>query len=196
MEINRAQVSYCNRFCPSILFFFLVLIGRSSLAFSPLTDSVRMNLHPQHGESNTSEVSIVTGANGFLGRHIVHQLLQQPKQQQVVCLVRSSRVSSETNYWQSLISKSLDKYNNPVLVMPYDMIDGGVTLENAIRTFKGHPFTVYHTASIFGPTGKSVQVNKASAKIIFYLFASHVQPSFFPVYSPALFAMIQYYYNY
>jgi hypothetical protein len=39
--------------------------------------------------------SIVTGANGYIGREIVHTLLKEPNQQQVLCLVRPARIPEE-----------------------------------------------------------------------------------------------------
>jgi nucleoside-diphosphate-sugar epimerase len=90
--------------------------------------------------------SIVTGANGYIGREIVHTLLKEPSQQQVICLVRPTRIPEEQTYWKESVR---------VKVLSYDMLDDGTTLERALDcAFEGNPneCCVYHVASIFGPT--------------------------------------------
>jgi nucleoside-diphosphate-sugar epimerase len=96
--------------------------------------------------SSPQRVSIVTGANGYVGREIVHTLLKEPDQQQVLCLVRPARISEEQDYWKASLR---------VKVLPYDMLDDGCTLEHALDcAFEGNPneCCVYHVASVFGPT--------------------------------------------
>ena len=96
--------------------------------------------------SSPQRVSIVTGANGYVGREIVHTLLNEPSQQQVFCLVRPARIYAEETYW---------KASSRVKVLPYDMLDDGATLEHALDcAFEGNPdeCCVYHVASVFRPT--------------------------------------------
>jgi nucleoside-diphosphate-sugar epimerase len=137
-------------------------------------------------------VSVVTGGSGFVGREIIHTLLQdltkmltstalqQQQQQQhqppvIISLVRPSRLAYEQRYW----SHQEDAHLCPVKVMPYDMLDGGASLLNAMEVaFQGAAFSnfeknndddddnnadngccccVYHTASFFGPSDNHVQ---------------------------------------
>mmetsp|Transcript_9842 Transcript_9842/g.20352 ORF Transcript_9842/g.20352 Transcript_9842/m.20352 type:complete len:367 (-) Transcript_9842:1293-2393(-) len=91
--------------------------------------------------------SIVTGAAGYLGKCVVHELLEQNGvDHQVFCLVRPTRVSSEQKYWNSAISPAVG-----VTVLPYDMLDGGDSVKQALDHADG-PCCVYHVASNFGPT--------------------------------------------
>jgi nucleoside-diphosphate-sugar epimerase len=94
--------------------------------------------------------SIVTGANGYVGREVVHVLLED-EEQSVVCLVRSGRVDTERDYWKSCKN---------VRVMPYDMVDGGKTITDALESCSSdgsEEICVYHIASVFGPTEDHVQ---------------------------------------
>ena len=95
----------------------------------------------------------------------------------VYALVRSHRVQSEKEYWYWM--KSADNYNEcsdrimmkggdcaiPVHVRPYDMLDGGASLEDCLSEIaslnssgnnEGEQehinFHIYHAASVFGPT--------------------------------------------
>jgi nucleoside-diphosphate-sugar epimerase len=86
--------------------------------------------------------SFVTGANGYVGREIVHELLKS--EEQIVCLVRKGRVNDEMNYWKDR--------SDCISVQPYDMLDGGKSLENALKTVHEKECVVYHVASVFGPT--------------------------------------------
>jgi nucleoside-diphosphate-sugar epimerase len=98
--------------------------------------------------SSKKRTSLVTGANGYLGREIVHELLREGTDNPVICLVRSTRVATEQNYWSAR--------SNCVLVMPYDMLDGGATLTRALEsigtTDDDKDSCLYHVASVFGPT--------------------------------------------
>lgn len=90
-------------------------------------------------------VSLVTGANGYVGRQIVHEILRSGRgEERVVCLVRPARVPEESRYWKS---------QDCVQVLPYDMLDGGRTLFDAIESCGEYEkCIVYHVASVFGPT--------------------------------------------
>mmetsp|Transcript_13002 Transcript_13002/g.37084 ORF Transcript_13002/g.37084 Transcript_13002/m.37084 type:complete len:378 (+) Transcript_13002:86-1219(+) len=102
-------------------------------------------------------VSIVTGANGYVGKAIVHELLQPDEdsgcsEDEVMCLVREQRVKEQVNYWEN---------DEKVRVMPYDMLDGGKTLDEALKcayetggsgTKSDTTCCIYHVASVFGPT--------------------------------------------
>jgi nucleoside-diphosphate-sugar epimerase len=109
----------------------------------------------------TPRTSIVTGANGYLGREIINVLLQDDDQQQdqtIICLVRQGRVETETKYWSGKSSC--------VRVMPYDMLDGGATIHHALeaatkdRTDDSAGISLYHVASVFGPSDNHVQTAK------------------------------------
>ena len=102
-------------------------------------------------------ISIVTGANGYVGKQIAHEILrsqnEDEKENLLCCLVRPRRMASEEEYWKEQSTNSCK-----VCVMPYDMTDGGRTLQqvlenDALEKVKG-PFRlhVYHVASVFGPT--------------------------------------------
>ena len=107
--------------------------------------------------------SIVTGASGYIGREVVHCLLQDSSssnQHKIYCLVRPSRVEDERNYW--------GRKSDSVSVMPYDMTDGGKTIREALKaaynTDGEEPgddseidACVYHVASNFGPTEDHAQ---------------------------------------
>lgn len=104
--------------------------------------------------------SIVTGANGYLGREIVHNLLNCDSSSSVVCLVREKRVEEEIRYWDSVVARNNQAGSPSVKVMPYDMLDGGKTLSDALEHVLDGPnggdgdngvseCCVYHVASVF-----------------------------------------------
>ena len=94
--------------------------------------------------ATTSRASFVTGANGYLGREIVHELLKSNTTQHVVCLVRHGRVEEEITYWHD--------QSDYVSVHAYDMMDGARSLEDALTAVSAEERVVYHVASVFGPT--------------------------------------------
>lgn len=99
--------------------------------------------------------SIVTGASGYVGREVVNELLRDD-QQTVYCLVRPSRLTSESEYWKS-------KPADSVHVLPYDMLDGGKSMKHALSIASSDDvdnLCVYHIASVFGPTDDHVQTAK------------------------------------
>ena len=121
-------------------------------------------------------VSVVTGASGFVGRAVVHSLLEQREEgatdaeaadPRVVCLVRPDKVSYEAAYWDAhlLDRQASSRRKACVKVMPYDMLDGGATLkcalENAVRSDDAASrLCLYHIASVFGPTPDPIRTAK------------------------------------
>jgi nucleoside-diphosphate-sugar epimerase len=109
---------------------------------------VRMNV-------TQSLVCFVTGANGYIGRAIVHELLELSDSQTIYCLVRPHRVTSEQAYWEPYSTgDDCDSFSSKILVLPYDMLDGGLSLRLALeRGRHSHDECfVFHVASVFGPT--------------------------------------------
>lgn len=110
------------------------------------------------GLQQPSMCSIVTGANGYLGRAVVHELLQRDGDQDIYCLVRPQRVPEEELYWAQCQQQYSSKHNDCVIVrvLPYDMLDGGISFGKALETITHYPPQtrrfVYHIASVFGPT--------------------------------------------
>ena len=91
--------------------------------------------------------SVVTGASGYLGRAIVHELLGSNEDHPILALVRPTKVASEQAYWND---------SPHVHVCPYDMLDGGVSFQEVLSN-DTTPCTVYHVASVFGPTDEHAQ---------------------------------------
>src|SRR5687767_7867223 len=115
--------------------------------------------------SALSTLNFVTGANGYLGRAIVRELVSSLcPDDKVVCLVRSARVTAEQAYWDGQLKRQQTQTDSTarrqVCVRPYDMLDGGITFDEALREQlqstenDSAPRTIclYHVASVFGPT--------------------------------------------
>ena len=119
--------------------------------------------------------SIITGGNGYVAREVIHELLKQQtssnnnnnggsgveEKQSIYCLVRPSRIESETQYWS--------QKSNCITILPYDMLDGGETIRNALNTVYGgenvvQACCVYHIASVFGPSEDHVQTANDNVK--------------------------------
>jgi nucleoside-diphosphate-sugar epimerase len=109
-------------------------------------------------EALAARISVVTGANGYVGREVVKTLLQQDSEATVLCLVRPHRIEAEKKYWNS----------SQIHVLPYDMNDGGATMVDALQQAKKineqEPICVYHVASVFGPTEDPVQTALENVK--------------------------------
>ena len=147
------------------LLFHLLLLPAASLALAAQAAASATR-------STTTRSSIVTGANGFVGRALVHELLTQSSQGQeeqnlIVCLVRPHRVKEEKAYWNEVTKKHDDDDDDDdetatcdVQVLPYDMLDGGTTLRAALDRCSSSigdddddaRICLYHVASVFGPT--------------------------------------------
>lgn len=99
-------------------------------------------------QPSVSLTSLITGANGYVGRAVVHELVRSKAFDDVCCLVRSHRVGSEQRYWGQVEGGSV------VRVVPYDMMDGGITVRNALESCAPGESSlfVFHIASVFGPT--------------------------------------------
>jgi len=93
-------------------------------------------------------VSVVTGSSGYLGREVVHSLLQlfipvegilsTHPASEILCLVRQRRVEEEEQYWRDVCTNLGPSCSGRVKVMPYDMLDGGKTLSDALH----HAFAI------------------------------------------------------
>lgn len=155
--------------CTTLLFVVL-LVMRSCYAWS----------------TSSSSSFLVTGANGYVGRALVHELLLRdvsssstttrrepfspPEEMKIFCLVRPQRVESEIEYWnQWQLKDGRGEHNGrpSIKVIPYDMLDGGVSFQAALQaaseastttTVNSHDgddknmLCVFHIASVFGPT--------------------------------------------
>ena len=101
-------------------------------------------------------VSLVTGANGYIARQVVAELLESSSvsdKDEIICLVRPNRVACEQEYWASYSPQS----HGMIRVLPYDMVDGGATLQAALDSCQNNhqhddERCVFHLASVFGPT--------------------------------------------
>lgn len=96
-------------------------------------------------------VTIVTGANGYIGRGVVQELHNHRDCSEVICLVRAHRVESELKFW------SLRNQSNAtprIQVLPYDMLDGGSSVSRALETVAAdeNNICLIHVASVFAPT--------------------------------------------
>jgi hypothetical protein len=104
-----------------------------------------------HGLASSPQrhTTVVTGANGYVGRAIIHSLLEEAEansnanadadcQGDIVCLVRSQRVADEQAYWKAhqLLKKSSSTTSpsTNIRVLPYDMLDAGKSLREALQS--------------------------------------------------------------
>lgn len=125
---------------------------------------------------------MVTGANGFVGRHVVNSLLNRnsessPKtsseaKECIICLVRSNKVVNEQFYWDAVAEANTKNTNGrstscSIKVMPYDMLDNGNSLSQALQYAKQlspNKICLFHVASTFGPTKDPVQTANDNVK--------------------------------
>jgi nucleoside-diphosphate-sugar epimerase len=133
----------CWLYCWSVHTFILLFV-----------DAIIDSRRPQHAGvfADAALTSVVTGANGYVGRAVVQELIASGScGDSVLCLVRPHRVASERAFWSDRCPPSSSSPR--VSVLPYDMLDGGASLQQALRTVEaGEAKCVYHVASVFGPT--------------------------------------------
>lgn len=138
---------------------------RSSFVATLLTTVSLFNLSLSFTAMQSPNIAVVTGASGFLGREIVKELLadEDTSNREIICLVRESRLADEEKYWAN-IQKDDGDLRCDLRVLPYDMIDGGTSLSNALESiFTRHSSCdpeccIYHVASIFSPTENHKQM--------------------------------------
>ncbi|EJK60158.1 hypothetical protein THAOC_19541 [Thalassiosira oceanica] len=99
---------------------------------------------------------LVTGANGFVGRHVVYSLLK-----------RHHDGNDEAR--KRPIAENMRKDPAIIRVLPYDMLDGGTTLSDALECAiadesANKRVCVYHVASSFGPTPDPVRTARNNVK--------------------------------
>lgn len=135
-----------------------------SLAFGTTVALSSLSGPTNSPTASKKRVHIVTGASGYVGRAIVHHICENASIsliqsevhhcQDVLCLVRPNRVATEQAYWNILLQDIASPVS--VRVLPYDMLDGGASLKDALASVvveQDHAETcVYHVASVFGPT--------------------------------------------
>jgi nucleoside-diphosphate-sugar epimerase len=124
-----------------------------------------------HQNPPRNKISIVTGANGYIGREVVNVLLKEKVDNiatsTILCLVRPVRVAEETKFWNRFIQKQQDaSTSSTIQVLPYDMIDGGQSISDALQLAldttsdndnDDSEICVYHIASVFGPSEDFIQ---------------------------------------
>ena len=136
-------------------------------------------LAPIMASPHPKSASIVTGSRGYLGRQIIHELIadkvisSEDVQHEIVCLVRQKNVKEEKRYWDKVLSESCfdEKESVTLHVLPYDMLDGGITVSKAIEyAFRNEvevgdesigenlQCCLYHVASIFTPCDNHSQM--------------------------------------
>ncbi|VEU35565.1 unnamed protein product [Pseudo-nitzschia multistriata] len=139
----------------AICFYCIILASVSALA---LTNGYK------------KRISIVTGANGYVGKEVVSVLLSDAAEDdcdnEILCLVRPNRIETETDYWKRVQGSST---RATVKVLPYDMLDGGKTITEALNTaIQGNGsdtnICVYHIASVFGPSEDHIDTAKDNVK--------------------------------
>jgi nucleoside-diphosphate-sugar epimerase len=154
-----------HRYC---CFVLLVLLAATSASHSLTTG--------QQPQRSGNKVSIVTGANGYVGREVVNvlrnNLVKEDTTSTILCLVRPTRVEPETDYWNRFAQNQSSSCS--IQVLPYDMVDVGKSISEALQLASttttgtngdGSPdICVYHVASVFGPSGDHVQTAKDNVK--------------------------------
>jgi nucleoside-diphosphate-sugar epimerase len=135
-QLPQAHLRWTGQLALFLVFFLSLAEGLSGGKSPPLV---------------VQQTSLVTGANGYVGRAVVHSLLESSSSgKDIVCLVRAKRVAEEKEYWEKQ-NHATNGTPFTVRVLSYDMLDGGTSLKAALESTKG-PRCVYHVASVFGPT--------------------------------------------
>jgi nucleoside-diphosphate-sugar epimerase len=128
----------------------------------------------------TNDLFVVTGSNGYVGRAVVHELVDHVasaekkddnKVATILCLVRPKHITSEQSYWNEVQQQRTDSdLVCSIHVCPYDMLDHGQSFQQALNatlhnsqsdnvrnvtsSSESLPYNicVFHVASVFGPT--------------------------------------------
>ncbi|KAL7533970.1 hypothetical protein ACHAWF_004680 [Thalassiosira exigua] len=132
--------------------------------------------------SAAAYIAVVTGANGFVGRHVVYSMLQKHFGEEdqagdgspevIVCLVRAHKLPYEESYWNAHmmdLQRSSSEKSVCLKVLPYDMLDSGESLNDALEaainvSTPSCRLCVYHIASTFGPTPDPIQTAKENVQ--------------------------------
>jgi nucleoside-diphosphate-sugar epimerase len=150
--------------------------SRSSLNATPFSEA----LAARGGQSSSSKgVSVVTGANGYIGRAVVDVLYKNSlkrnvsgvkEQEMILCLVRRTHIEDETRFWKDYMANECSQETSCCIkVLPYDMLDGGSSITEALETAcqftsEGGEICVYHIASVFRPSSNGVQTAKDNVR--------------------------------
>ena len=160
--------------------------------------TLALSISSSNNGNRVKRISIVTGANGYVGREVVNVLLNtnnnankndgndEEDVDEILCLVRSHRVESETKYWSrfksSLLASTTGTSKTPTIkVLPYDMLDGGKSITDALNAAVNNDndsdssstennndidpeICVYHIASVFGPSEDHIKVAKENVQ--------------------------------
>jgi len=103
---------------------------------------------------------------------VIYKLLEQQtsNEQVIICLVRPEKIQYEALYWCA-VTEEMQRSDLCIKVMPYDMLDDGKTLSDALEiglqyssTTNECPICIYHIASVFGPTSDPIETAKGNVQ--------------------------------